>query len=340
MFKGIWNCVVSIIKHFFLGLFITITIFPKYFIIGIMCIFSKKARQKRNFNKPIIPIIMMSLSLCTYFICIFLFTRWYVQNERINNLTKGIIAETQFIENHSSNILDDGSDNEYPENVVIEETDNQTDNQLNNENISNAPPSTEVKKQENDNFMSINLASNISVNSDTVGWIYVNGTKINYPVVQAEDNEYYLKHDFYKRQNVTGWVYGDYRANFQSFGRNTIIYGHNLINRGMFGSLVWTLNNSWYSDSNNHYVKISTRNSDSVWQVFSVYVIKPETYYLTTGFTDDSFQKFIDTIKGRSIYNFSVNLGIDDRILTLQTCDDVGTKRVVLHAKLVKLREK
>ena len=67
-------------------------------------------------------------------------------------------------------------------------------------------------------------------NSDTVGWIKVDGTKVNYPVVQAEDNDYYLSHAFNKRSNAGGWIFADYRVDFKNFGKNTIIYGHNMNN--------------------------------------------------------------------------------------------------------------
>ena len=77
-------------------------------------------------------------------------------------------------------------------------------------------------------------------NSDTVCWIKVEGTKVNYPVVQTDDNKYYLTHSFNKRNNSGGWVYADFRADFTNFGKNTIIYAHNLTNRTMFGSLVET----------------------------------------------------------------------------------------------------
>ena len=78
----------------------------------------------------------------------------------------------------------------------------------------------------------------IKKNSETVGWIKVNNTNVNYSIVQHKDNEYYLHHDFNKNSNYNAWVFADYRDNFKYFENNTIIYAHNLTNRTMFGSLV------------------------------------------------------------------------------------------------------
>ena len=73
-----------------------------------------------------------------------------------------------------------------------------------------------------------------------------------------------------------------------------------------------------------------------VYEVFSVYTIKSETYYLTTSFKDDkNYIEFLNTLKRRSIYNFGVNLNSEDSILTLSTCDATGKSRVIVHAKKI-----
>ena len=185
------------------------------------------------------------------------------------------------------------------------------------------------------------MAEYIDKNDQTVGWIVVNNTNVDYPVVQATDNDYYLRHDFNKRSNANGWVFADFRDDFKYFGTNTIVYAHNLTSRKMFGSLVWCLRDSWYTNEENHYIKISTPTSNTVWKIFSIYTIIPETYYIRTYFpTDEDHQQFIDTLKGRSIYDFGEDISIDDKVLTLSTCTDDGKKRVVIHAKMIKVEYK
>ena len=104
----------------------------------------------------------------------------------------------------------------------------------------------------------------------------------------------------------------------------------------MFGSLSRVLKSDWYTDKSNHIIRISTPSEDSLWQIFSVYVIKEETYYITTEFSsDNSYVEFLNTIKDRSKYDFKTELNATDRIITLSTCYS-DTERTVVHAKLIK----
>ena len=128
---------------------------------------------------------------------------------------------------------------------------------------------------------------------------------------------------------------------FKNFKKNTIIYGHNLNNKTMFGSIPDSvLSSRWQKNEDNHIIKMSTPTSNTIWKIFSVYTIEPETYYLKTAFSTESFQEFINTIKNRSVYDFNTDITTNDKILTLSTCDNIGTKRVVVHAKLVKIEQK
>lgn len=174
-------------------------------------------------------------------------------------------------------------------------------------------------------------------NSDTVAWIEVSGTNINYPIVQTTDNSYYLKHSFKKDYNRAGWVFMDYRNNAKNFDRNTIIYAHNRADSTMFGSLKNIFKDTWLNNTNNHIVRISTETENTLWQVFSVYHISTTDDYLQTTFRDGSeFINFINTIQGRSLFDFNTTVSVDDKILTLSTCYGADTERTVLHAKLIK----
>ena len=177
-------------------------------------------------------------------------------------------------------------------------------------------------------------------NSDTVGWINVNNTNINYPYVQGKDNNYYLDHSFNKKYNEAGWVFLDYRNDKNLSNKNNILYAHSRLDKTMFGSLSKTLKSNWYNNKDNHIIRLSAETENTMWQIFSVYKIPEETYYITTNFnSDNDYQKFLNTIKERSIHNFSTNLTTDDRILTLSTCYS-DTERTVVHAKLIKRSQK
>ena len=173
-------------------------------------------------------------------------------------------------------------------------------------------------------------------NSDTVGWINVNNTNINYPFVQTKDNSYYLNHSFDKKYNEAGWVFLDYRNNNDLNNKNTILYAHSRLDKTMFGSLSKVLKSSWYNNKDNHIIRLSTDTENTLWQIFSVYKIPEESYYITTNFNNnEEYNKFFNTIKQRSIHNFNTNLDTNDKILTLSTCYS-DTERTVVHAKLIK----
>ena len=175
-----------------------------------------------------------------------------------------------------------------------------------------------------------------SINSETVGWITVNNTKVNYPVVQHNDNEYYLKHDFTNQKNSLGWIYMDYRNNIYNLSDNTIIWGHNLKNGLMFGSLRYMTNESWYTNSDNHIITFNTKVKNMKWKIFSIYRIPVTNDYLYANFGDkEEYQSFLDMIKGRSIYNFNQDVTNTDHILTLSTCSIPNTYRLVIHAVLL-----
>ncbi len=186
-------------------------------------------------------------------------------------------------------------------------------------------------------FIEVDFNSLLDQNNDTVGWIRVNGTKIDYPIVQTNDNSFYLTHSFDKSQNVAGWVFSDFRNNFNNLNYNSVIYGHRMKDESMFGSLPYVLNDEWYKNKKNHIIKLSTINENTIWQIFSIYVVYKESYYITTNFKSlDAYQEFIDTIIKRSQYYFFTNVNTNDKILTLSTCRDSYGNRLVVHAKLIK----
>lgn len=181
----------------------------------------------------------------------------------------------------------------------------------------------------------INFDNLLQMNSDTKGWIKVPGTNIDYAFVQTTDNEYYLNHSFDKSYNKKGWVFLDYRDDIDNLKANTILYAHGLLNKVMFGTLKKVITPEWYNNPENRKILITTPKGYYYWEVFSTYTIEPESYYITTRFADDeSYDKFLNTIQSRSVYNYDVTVSTKDKILTLSSCYD-HTKRVVLHAKLI-----
>ena len=146
-------------------------------------------------------------------------------------------------------------------------------------------------------------------NNETVAWIKVNNTNIEYPVVKAQNNNFYLNHCFDKSKNLAGWIFADYRNKFDGTDKNIVIYGHNMKDDSMFGSLKWVINDDWYNNEDNKYITLITENETQLYEVFSVYQIEKEDYYIQTNFnTEKEFNTFAQTIKKRSKKKFNVDI--------------------------------
>jgi len=176
------------------------------------------------------------------------------------------------------------------------------------------------------------------INKDTIAYLKVNGTNIDYVIVKGKDNSYYLKHNFNKEYNSAGWIFADYKNNFDESDKNIIIYGHNTKDGSMFGTLKNILDKNWQKNQENLEIILVTENGQYKYKVFSTYSIVPEDYYISTEFkNDDEFNDFIKKLKSRSIYDYDIKVSGEDKILTLSSCIGDGKKRVVLHAKLIKV---
>ncbi len=280
-----------------------------------IAISTNKAKKKVKKEKIIWTVILI-ISSIILILLLFLLLNWHLENEKTSNLLN-VINEASELKEKVSTTKENVSDNE---NIVVTTT---------------TKPSL-YEEYGNINILEVNFNNLKKINSDTVGWIKVNGTKINYPFVKASDNEYYLKHTYDKTSNKKGWVFLDYRNDIENIGRNTILYAHGLVNNQMFGSLRKVLKPSWYTNKKNHIITIATPNGNLKWQVFSIYTIEPESYYITTNFeSDEEFDELVSLVKQRSIYDFKVDINSNDKILTLSSCYD-NKKRIVLHAKLIK----
>lgn len=293
----------------------------------------------------------MSLSICVYLICVFILSRWSVQQLKTSYLSKTIIEDTEKLIQEeiitpSLPKEDDKQNSEENQNPNNEQTTPQTPEQNTEQtpNQNTTSNNTQQNYYPNDYwdyisvpFINVDFTNLLKKNPDTVGWIKINNTNVNYPVVQSTNNSYYLNHSFNNSKNSSGWIYADYRVNFTTFDKNNIIYAHNLYNRTMFGSLVNTLKPSWYNNENNRIIKISTPTSNTIWSIFSIYTIQPTIDYLKTNFEDTNYLEWLNTMKSRSIANFNVELNENDKVLTLSTCDDTGTKRIVVQAKMVSI---
>ncbi len=258
-----------------------------------------------------IRIILMCLSLLVFIYSSYQIVMWAIDNKNISNQTDNIDSITNIKE--------------------VEDNDNTTI--IEQGEIDKSNPYWDYIKM---NLIEVDFKELKEINPHTKAWLQVNGTNINYPVVQAYNNEYYLSHAFDRSKNNGGWVFLDYRNKLEYNEKNTIIYAHSRVDKSMFGSLKNILTSSWIKNTDNYIVKLSTEYENTLWQVFSVYRIPTTSDYLKISFSSDNeYSNFINMIKDRSQHNFNTNVQVSDRILTLSTCYNNDDK-VVLHAKLIK----
>lgn len=275
--------------------------------------YKKKIKPKKNKQKIILFILLILILMLLSFVIIKLI-KWKIDNDDIKNQLQNI---------QNSVVKEEISDNESSTNAS-------SDNNISNSKVDDVYLNVPL--------ISVDIANLKKQNSDTIGWLKVNGTNIDYPVVQASDNEYYLTHAFNHNYNEAGWVFADYRNNLVD-DKNLVIYGHARLNSTMFGTLKNVVKPFWYNDINNYVINFSMYDYNTLWLVFSTYIADNEKYYIKTSFSsDDEYMNFLNTIKSRSIYNYNIDINENDRIMTLSTCY-TNDKRIVLHAKLIK-REK
>lgn len=281
----------------------------KEYSVNIKIKYSKKYKEKNKVKELNIVLLRTIIIACILLGCVLLFCFKYLEkkdnkeiekiNDKINETIQSVVPET--IESVESN---DDVRNQYI-----------------------SPYYQNYSKAYNEL---------LKINEDTIGWITINNTKVNYPVVQSTDNDYYLNRAYDKTKNIAGWIFVDFRNDMDELDKNTIIYGHSgLKGNLMFSSLEKTLNKNWYSNENNLNIYFSIKGKDYSFKIFSIYTVDVTSDYLDINFgSDEEYINFINMIKSRSINDFNVEVTKDDKILTLSTCYKDDSKRLVVHAKM------
>ncbi len=196
----------------------------------------------------------------------------------------------------------------------------------------------------------------LAQNADTVGFISIPGTKVNYPVVQTTDNEYYGDYSFSKELSRPGAIYLDFRCHLDEVtdGRRTVpnsenlvIYGHNMENLSMFGSLKNYKNNySYYGE--HPLIVLNSNYKQYRYKIFAIFIIdafdESETKYdcwNALSFPDEQgFYDYVNAAKRRTVRLNDVDVKYGDQLLTLSTCNgEFDTARLIVMARKVRVGE-
>lgn len=189
----------------------------------------------------------------------------------------------------------------------------------------------------------INFDELKKVNSDVVGWIAIEGTQINYPIVQGKNNSYYLNHSYDKKWSSYGSIFMDYESSKDFSDYNTFIYGHHTKNGSMFGEIYKYMDVNFYQEHPSFYLYTPTTNY--IVEVFSVYIADTESDSYNQKFPSiESYKNYLDLIKSKSKYDTGILPKFDtDKIITLYSCSHEYNRnkndRYFIHGILTKINE-
>lgn len=181
---------------------------------------------------------------------------------------------------------------------------------------------------------SVNFDELLEMNDDTIGWIrfHPEPEQISYPIVQGEDNSYYLKHTFNKESNAAGTIFMDCENAADFSDKNTILYGHRMRDRSMFRDLE-NYRDKEFWQANPYFYIYTVDGREIAYQIYSVGVAPSLSASYTIGMTtEEEFQTFIDGTKKIADYDTGVEVTTEDLIVTLSTCTAASdNNRVIVH---------
>lgn len=171
------------------------------------------------------------------------------------------------------------------------------------------------------------LARLYAANDNVVGWIYIPGTNVNTPVLQTENNSYYLRNNFFGSYTTYGIAYADAKCKKNTLSKNTIIYSHNLFNGTHFYDVERYKDVEWYKQ--HPVIQYDTLYGSYTYLVYTAFYITAQSKkynggyffnYIYPNMGNESFKGYIKQLNTRAIYNTGVGLNADDSIITLSTC--------------------
>ena len=170
---------------------------------------------------------------------------------------------------------------------------------------------------------------------DYRGWIKIDNTNINYPIVQGKDNSFYLNKDINKNYLSSGSIFMTYLNN-RFNDENTVLFGHHMRNKTMFAQLKKYKEKEFFYGDND--IEIEVENGKVLkYKVFSAYVTDSKDNYIKTNFDDKAqYKEFLEDIKNKSQYKSDIDVNENDKIITLSTCSyEFNDARMVVHGKLL-----
>lgn len=272
-----------------------------------------KEKTKVNSKKIyiIIYILLTVLIILSLIYIINFFSLKKEAREQSNLLNAIQINEEEKTEKVDSNILEEKE-------IIVGEA---TTQNIQTETIENSEP----QNKETERMLQVKQLK--EENADIIGWLEIENTTINYPVLQGTDNEYYMTHNYKKEKSKNGSIFlnADYDWNIAS--NNLLIYGHNLGNGTMFQELLKYESESYYKQHPK--IRFTTAEDDSEYEIISAFksrvYYKSEKnvfryYYFINSKSEEEYNQFVKNAKNASLYPIETTASYGDQLITLSTC--------------------
>lgn len=180
-------------------------------------------------------------------------------------------------------------------------------------------------------FTPNDFSSYLSTNPDFTGWLSIDETAIDYPVVRGRDNEFYLDHDFYREKHPFGAIFMDHRNIGNGQDNHTIIYGHYTPNGHMFADLEKYLSEDFFNA--NRTITFRDIYAERTYEIFSVHVAPADAYFINESFRNPDMTDYLIDLNERSFHQADTEFTDDTRLLTLISCNyTVDDGRIYIHA--------
>ena len=184
---------------------------------------------------------------------------------------------------------------------------------------------TEEQKKETERMLQVKQLQ--GQNTDIVGWLEIENTNINYPVLQGADNNYYMTHNYKNEKSKNGSIFLDADYNWGIPSNNLLMYGHNLGNGMMFQELLKYEKESFYQE--HPVIRFTTAEEDAEYEIISVFksrvYYKSEKnvfryYYFINNESEEEYNEFVKNAKNASLYPIDATASYGDQLITLSTC--------------------
>ncbi len=182
-----------------------------------------------------------------------------------------------------------------------------------------------IQNQENERILKLQELQ--KQNADIIGWVEIENTDINYPVLQGKDNTYYMTHNYKKEYSINGSIFLDKDYIWNPPSSNLLIYGHNNKNGTMFQSLLKYRNKSFYDQ--HPIIRFTTNNEDANYEIISAFESKVyykteknvfRYYYFINAQNENEYNEFVKNAKNASFYDTGKTAVYGEQLITLSTC--------------------